>query len=151
MPFYEEPVNFQPHNLNSTVVTISGPSIDTFTLTGIHTIVADRTDARFTSQMSNSGMTCPVHNPSRMGTITIGLFEPSPQTKQLSDIANGDEYVTISIKDSNAPDMNASCGFAYLSKHVPISRSNEIATPEWVFECPYLNVKSGGYAVIQVA
>lgn len=146
MPYYNPPIIPQPHNFNSTVVTINSPDLDgSFTVEGLDTLEVELADDRWSSQDVNSGMTCHVHNPRKKGTIKFTLMDASPSMGLLSQLARADSPVTVTVTDENAPELNASSPQARVMKHAVIKRSGEIDTPEWTFVCTYLTCESGGY------
>lgn len=148
MPFYNPPVVFEPHDFNTSVLTVNCPGLElTFAIDGLDTIEVEKLDDRWMNDDVNSGMTIPVHNPRKKGTIKITLLDASPSTTQLSQVANGDFPCAVTFTDSNAPELNCSGGQCYLQKHASVKRSGEVDKPEWVFTVSYLQVKSGGYAL----
>lgn len=146
MPFYNPDVVFEPHDFNSSILTVNCPDLDLkFAVDGLDTIEVERTDDRWMMEDCNSGMTLPVHNPRKKGTIKLTLLDASPSVGSLSEIANGNVPCTVTFTDQNAPDLNCSGQQCYLQKHSIIKRSGEVDKPEWIFQVSYLAVKSGGY------
>lgn len=146
MPFYNPPVVFEPHDFTSSVLTINCPGLELkFAVDGLDTIEVEPIDDRWMMDDCNSGMTIPVHNPRKKGTIKFTLLDASPDTTKLSQVANGNDPCTVSFTDQNAPELNCSGGQCYLQKHATVKRSGEVDKPEWVFQVSYLQCKSGGY------
>lgn len=152
MPYYKPPVNFEPHNFNSSTLTINSPDLDgAVTIDGLNTIEVELTNNRWGTQSSNSGMAIHTHNPSKEGTIKITLLEASSSSAILSALARSDAPVTVTFTDANSTELNCGSGQARVEKHAVVKRSNEVDTPEWVFVCTYLTCESGGYKLQSVA
>ena len=152
MPYYKPPVNFEPHNFNSSVLTINSPDLDgPVTIDGLDTLEVEFTNNRWATQSVASGMAIHTHNPSKEGTIKCTLLEASTSSETLSALARSDSPITVTFTDQNAPLLNCSSGQARVEKHAMVRRSNEVDTPEWVFVCTYLTCESGGYRLQTVA
>lgn len=152
MPYYKPPVNFEPHNFNSSTFTVNSPDLDgAVTIDGLDTIEVEFTNNRWGTQSVASGMAIHTHNPSKEGTVKITLLEASASSAILSQLARSDAPITVTFTDQNSPDLNVSSGQARLEKHAMVKRSNEVDTPEWVFVCTYMTCESGGYALQEVA
>lgn len=152
MPYYNPPVNFEPHNFNSSVFTVNSPDLDgATTIDGLNTIEVEFTNNRWGTQSSNSGMAVHTHNPSKEGTLKITLLEASSDSAVLSQLARSDAPITVTFTDQNSPEVNCSSQQARLEKHAMVKRSNEVDTPEWVFVCTYMTCESGGYRLQTVA
>lgn len=146
MPYYKPPVNFEPHNFNSSTLTVISADLDgPVTIDGLDTIEVEFTNNRWGTQASASGMAIHTHNPSKEGTIKITLLEASSSSATLSQLARSDAPITVTFTDQNAPELNCSSQQARVEKHAMVKRSNEVDTPEWVFVCTYMTSESGGY------
>jgi hypothetical protein len=97
-----------------------------------------------------SGTSIPTHNPSKKGSLTFGLMEGSPETDWLAESDDQDLALSFSFSDENAPNMGCSSGYAYIQKHPPVERTNEVPVPEWILVAGYFKMKGGSFALYSV-
>jgi len=152
MAYYQPPVNFKPHNFNSSTFTINSPDLDgAHVVEGLDTIEVELKENRWATKMVASGATIHEHNPSREMTIKITLLDASASQLILSQLARSDSPVTVTFTDENAPDLNCSSQQARVEKHALVKRGTETDVPEWVFVCTYGTCATGGYRLQTVA
>jgi hypothetical protein len=143
---YKDNLDFEPHNFNTTTVTLKAlESGDIHVLQALHTLEVSRKESRWTTQEVNSGVSIDVEKPSTAGSAKWTLLDASPSTDWLFD--HIDERVQVTVADSNAPNLNCS-GKGRLMVPPPIKRADTVDTPEWEVVVKYLKIRGGGYRLV---
>lgn len=151
MGYYQPPVAFEPHNFNSSTLTLNSPDLDAaHVVEALDTVEVEFKENRWATSAVASGQAIFEHMPSLEGTLKLTLMEASASSGILSQLARSNSPVTFSFTDENSPELNCSSAQARVEKHAVVKRANEVDKPEWVFVCTYLKCESGGYRIQSV-
>jgi hypothetical protein len=145
MAQYQDNVDFQPHNLNTTTITLKAvESGDMHDLQGLHAMSAKLKEERWGTKSVASGMSIEVEKAPTDAVIEFDLFDPSPSTDWLWDHVN--ERIQIAVSDSNSPKTKVSAKGRL--QHVELKREGEPDVPKWQIVVPYSSIRGGSYNIV---
>lgn len=137
-------LNFKPHNFNDFTVTINGET----QIQMLNSFACERNEDEITMAIAADGTGLPQENPNISGTITLEISEASPTNGVLWGLQKEGAYIAISAVDSNDTSFNCAMASGRVKKPPVLNKGLEVNMVEWVFEAVYLDLESGGYAII---
>ena len=145
----ETPENFTPNDAGGIVFKISSASLDApLVVDGLGKVAVSFDDAKFTTTKVASGMTAVNKMRTKLGKAEIDVMDSSSSMGVLSALANREEPIGWTFTDPVSPELNASCGYAFIEKHSDINRDEETNTTTWTIICPVLKAITGGFVVV---
>jgi hypothetical protein len=143
MGFYQDQVDYAPHNFNTSTLVING----THAVKGLDTVECEPKEDQWTTQSVADGTAIANAHPSQEGTFKFSFLEASASTDVLVAAMQAHTPISFSFSDSNAPNLNCSSRQAFVRKHPPVKRGKETDVPTWEFVCTYLKCAGGSYAL----
>jgi len=147
MGTFKDRVNYQPHNFNTFALSFTYGD-DTYKATGLNTFSAERDEDEVTVESAADGVGIFVEDPVIKGAVTFEIMEADPTNKWLWDRQVGGHIFSLSAADSNMADLEVKGGQCRISKAPVIEKKKEIFYVSWNIITVYLDVKSGGYALV---
>lgn len=143
MGVYRDRINYVPHDFNTTVLTINSEH----KAVGLDSLTVARAEDAVTVKTVGDGTGIPELNPSREGTITFSVLEASATNDYMWDLYEAGTAFPVSVLDSNAPNLDASGTYCYVSKVPDLVKSKEHSVVEWTCICVYLKMRGGSYTL----
>jgi hypothetical protein len=143
MGFYQDQVDYQPHNFNTSTLTLNKTHI----VKGLDTVECEAKEDTWTTKAVASGAAIANAGLSREGSFKFSFLEASESTDILVAAMNANLPISFTFTDSNAPNLNCSSRQAFVRKHPPIKRGKECDIPMWELVCPFMKIAGGSYAI----
>lgn len=143
MGFYQDQVNYEPHNFNNSTLTIDG----VHNVKGLDTVECEPKEDRWTTKAVASGAAIANAGLSREGTFKFSFLEASETTDYLVAAMNENRPIRFRFTDSAAPNLDCSSAQAFVRKHPPVKRGKEVDVPMWEFVCTFLKCQGGAYKI----
>jgi hypothetical protein len=140
---YKENINFTPHNLNSTTVTIGNDH----TLIGLHTLEVERDEDECEVVASDDGIAIFSECPITSGKIKFQILEASASNDYLQTLMG--TGFAISVSDVNAPNLACKAAQVRVVKQPVLKRERKAQYVEWTLTATYLVLKGSGYKLIE--
>ncbi len=140
---YKDRVNFEPHAINNTTITLNGETV----VTGLEVFEAELDEDETTVDKAGDGTAIFVKNASRSGQIRIQFLEAASVTDAIYTLLEADTPFKITALDSAAPNFDVRGNQCMVMKRPAIRRELLPDKPEWILACTYLNIKGGSYAL----
>jgi len=147
MGIFKTRVNYVPHNFNSFQVTGTHDG-EPYNFTGMNSFACERLEDETSPAIAADGVGLFQENPNISGTFTIEIIEADPTNKWLWDRQVNGQAFAVSAVDSNQEDLECKGAQVRVKKAPVVNKGLEVSYVEWTLECIYLDVKSGGYALV---
>jgi hypothetical protein len=147
MGTFKDRINYSPHNFNTFRLSFTYDG-ETVNATGLNTFAVETNNDEVVSEVAGDGVGLFQEETNISGFFEFELIEADVTNAWLWDrVVNGDVF-SVSGVDSNQADLEVKGGQCRVKKKPRIEKKKEVSYITWTVETIYLDVKSGGYALV---